>query len=221
MLKISLVVFAVAACSLVQAYNYDNPQATLEQQQQQQVRGSFMRQPSENSKWSSGFASAPAESNQDGSYIIRPQFSRPQSTLQQRNSNSRSESAGLRSSGFVNSGDMAGNERASQRLLLPVSGGLPKSGADGQSGVSSVSGVSGVSGQVSKDVPQSNVPLSKTEQSSSAQQVPASGALPLSSLNRLRPQSHSSSPYYYRSETLEQMINRRSAGNCILFFVLS
>lgn len=41
-------------------------------------------------------------------------------------------------------------------------------------------------------------------------QVPAGGALPLSQLSRLRPQSHSSSPYY-RPETLEQMLNRKSA----------
>ena len=248
MLKISLVVFAIAACNLVHGYNNygDNQQAGLEQQQQQQqVRGSFMRPPSDNSKWSSGFAAAPAESNQDGSYIIRPQFSR-QSTLQQRNPNSRSESvSGLRSNGhnsnflpntgFVANSDLANNERANQRLLLPVSSGLPRSsGSDVQSGVQSgvsnvqsgvsgvqsgVSGVqSGVSVSLSKDVPQqSNVPLPKTEQSASAQQVPASGALPLSSLNRLRPQSHSSSPYYYRSETLEQMINRRSAGKPTAF----
>lgn len=221
MLKISIAVFAIAACHLVHGYNYgDNQQASLEQQQQ--VRGSFMR-PSGENKWSSGFAS----SNPDGSYIIRPQFSRPQSTIlnQQRNSDSRSEPAALRStghngnllpnSGFVNNGDHASSERTNQRLLLPDAGRISKSNdvqSGVQSGVSDVSGVSGVSGSLSKDVPQSSVSIQKNEQPANAKQVPASSdSLPLSSLNRLRPQSHSVSPYY-RSETLEQMINRRSAG---------
>ena len=211
MFKICLLVFTVAV-TLAYGYNGENQAANLEQQP---LRNSFMKP--NNEKWTNGFAAQQqpqTQDIQDGSYI-RPQSNQFVRISQHRtNPNFRFESS-LRSNGdvlpnsrAVNSGDaMVSGERANQRLLLPaISSSVQQPG-----GLSKSS--NGLSSLPKADVQQTSGQLSKDEHAPSTAQVSASGVLPLSSINRLKSQSHRSSPYYYRHQTLEQMVKHRSAGN--------
>jgi len=191
----------IAIVSLAQAYNYpgENQPASNPETPQQQIRANSFLKPVANERWANGFNNQPAD-GQDGLYIRTQLRSNPlqrninfRSTEQQ--SNLRPNGANLLpGTGLVND-DMAtvSGERSNQRLLPSVSNDASRVSRTNSRGVSDLS---------------SAVSVQKNE--ASAQVQTNSGALPLSQLSRLRTQSQASSPYY-RSETLEQMLNRRSA----------